>query len=193
MAYVAAIRTRRCSRFRLAPRWMIRAVTDPSADITDRVVLSGRIATRDVWVTPEWEGRSRFGPWLLPDGRDVVALVAGGDIDDVPFPVWFRPSNSGRRLGDLLWAGGLSTKLASQRFVDVLVRIGATGYRTYEITFVDRTRRPIEGYVGIASTGTDPDLDVSHVGGSQNSGLQVTRRVLDALLAAGVDGFDVLN
>jgi hypothetical protein len=155
------------------------------------VLLSGPIATRDMWVMPEWEGRPQFGPWQLPDGRDVTAVIADGSIDDVPFAVWFRPFNSGKRLGDLLWAGGLSTKLASRRFVDVLDQIGATGYRTYEVTFIDRKRNPIEGYLGIASTGSDPALDVTHYKGFQNSGLHVKRHVLDALLAAGVDRFDV--
>ncbi len=167
-------------------------------DDADRVYLSGRYATRDMWVGPEWKGRPKPGtvppplfPVRLPDGRAVIDVIADGDIDEVPFPVWFQPSNSGKRLGDLLWATGLSTKLASRRFVDVLEQIGATGYRTYEVTFVDRKRNPIDGYIGVASTGSDPELDITHYMGFQNSGLYVKRHVLDALLAAGVDGFDV--
>jgi hypothetical protein len=143
-----------------------------------------------MWAVPEWEGKPAFGPYLLPDGRDITALIADGDIDDLPFPVWFRRSR-GTRHGDLLWAGGLSTKLASRRFVEVLDRIGATGYRTFEITVIDRKRTSIDGYIGIASTGSDPELDITHYNGCQNTGLHVKRHVLDALITAGVDAFDV--
>lgn len=159
----------------------------------DREYLTGLWRTRDMWVSPEWEGRPHFGPHLLPDGRDIVGLIADGDLDELPFPVSFRPFNSGKRLGDMLWAGGLATKLVSRRFVKVLEQIGATGYRTYEVTFTDRTRNPIDGYIGIASTGSDPELDITHFAGFQNTGLFVKRHVLDALLAAGVDRFHVAD
>jgi hypothetical protein len=166
-------------------------VATTGVDDADRVYLSGRYATRDMWVRPMWKGKPQLGPHLLPDGRRLTDVVADGDIDEVPFPVWFQPSNGGKRLGDLLWAGGLSTKLVSRRLVDVLQQIGATGYRTYEVTFVDRKRNPIDGYIGVASTGSDEELDITHYKGFQNTGLYVKRHLLDALLSAGVDGFDV--
>ena len=146
-------------------------------------------ATRDIWMSYQWGGKADFGPYLLPDGRDITHLIGDGDLDQLPFPVWFKPFNSGKRLSDLLWTGGVGAKLASCRFVEVLNDIGASGWRAFEVPVLDRTGTPIEGYVGFATTGGGDDLDVSHINGFQNFCFRVKPHVLDALLAAGVDKF----
>ena len=93
--------------------------------------LEARSAAKELWALPRWEGQGELGSWLLPDGREVFDLIATGDIDDLCFLIWFEPYQSYPRAGDLIWTGS-EIKLASQRFVDVLTSIGATGFQSYD-------------------------------------------------------------
>ncbi|KGM14425.1 hypothetical protein [Cellulomonas bogoriensis] len=153
-------------------------------------LVQARSAVRDVWIQPRWEGKPALGPWHSADGRDVVDLIAGGDLDQISFPVWFQAFGRGTRWGDMLWTGGLPCKVASTRFVAVLESIGATGWRTFEVDLRAKGGDPVPGYLGIATTGPGDDLDVTHLFGFQNLALRVKRHVLEALLGAGVDQFD---
>lgn len=102
---------------------------------------------RDLWVAPEGEGKPAFGPWLTEDGRRVVETIAEGRGEELPFPVWFEQTEgcTGRRRGDLLWAGGLSISIASDRFIDTLTSVGARGWSTYPVTLRDRKGADISG------------------------------------------------
>jgi hypothetical protein len=155
--------------------------------------LSGPWATRDLWVAPEWQGMPRFGPHLLPDGRDILDLIERGDIEELGFDVWFRQveGSRGQRFGDLLWAGGLATKVVSRRFVDALEDLGVAGHvRTYPVRMFDRKMRPIEkDYVGLVEpTGGDGEIHAAHPT-LRNTGLVVSARVFEGLQERGVTDY----
>jgi len=51
-----------------------------------------------MWAGCKWEGNNMFGPDLLADSCDFPVLIVDGDLAQSPFPVWFEPSNSSKRL-----------------------------------------------------------------------------------------------
>lgn len=104
---------------------------------------------RYIWAFPDHLGQPNLGPHLLPDGIDVGDAVANGDTSRLGFVPRFRRSGGGPQIGDLVWTG-TNMKIASQRFVDVLESVHATGYRTFTIDLIDGRRRPISGFVGFA-------------------------------------------
>lgn len=151
-------------------------------------------ATRDLWVSPEWEGKLRFGPYVLPDGRDIIDLVEAGEVDELDFDVWFRQSQGsrGERFGDLLWTGGLAIKIASRRFVDALEELGvASAVRIYPVRMFDRKMKPIEReYFGLAEpTGRDGEIHAAHPT-LRNSALVVSARVFEGLQVRGVTSYE---
>lgn len=151
--------------------------------------LHASYADSHLWVEPRWDGIDDSGYWLLPDGRDISEVVAEGQLDEIPFEVWFRAFGSGTKRGDLLWTGGLAQKFASQRFVEVLQGLGVTGYITYDLAIVDKKGNPIEGYVGFATAPTSDDDEIRPLFGRQGFTFLASERVVDALRAAGaLDG-----
>ena len=92
-----------------------------------------------------------------------------------------------RDVGSNLWLDGTGGWATHHTRVETDACV-ATGWKTHEVAFVDRKRIAIEGCVGIASTGADDHLEVSHSNGFPNSGLGVKPRVFHAHLEAGVDG-----
>lgn len=149
---------------------------------------------RDLWVAPEGEGKPAFGPWLTEDGRRVVETIAEGRGEELPFPVWFEQTEgcTGRRRGDLLWAGGLSISIASDRFIDTLTSVGARGWSTYPVTLRDRKGAEISGYQGLVSdvTGTGDVVSLLWRKHSQKPVLLLTEDVARGLAEAGVDQFE---
>lgn len=151
--------------------------------------LTGRAATRDLWVVPEWEGMAEFGPWLLDDGRQVQQVIAAGQVDELPFAVWFRQDQGSKaqRHGDILWGTGSPAKVVSRRFVEALSDLGVTGLSTYPIEVVDRRRRPIEGdFVGLVEPLAGQGEVCSPYPDQRGFSLVVTGRVLEGLRERGV-------
>lgn len=145
-------------------------------------------ATRDAWMVATGPGRPELGPWVLPDGRAVDDLIADGDVDQIPFDVCFEPSNYGKRYGDLLWTGGMAYKLASQRFVEVLESIAATGYKTFPVRLRDNKKNIIDGYVGFATLKEpDEEDDIKPLNGAQMPWFLINQRVRDAIVEAGLE------
>ena len=105
---------------------------------------------RYIWAFPDNPGQPEWGPHLLPDGTKVWDLVANGDTGRLPFTPRFRRRGGGPQIGDLLWTGTATMKVASRRFVDVLQSVHASGYRTFEIDLVGGRKRPMPGFVGFA-------------------------------------------
>lgn len=168
---------------------MARARRSPQPPSTPWYQCQAASTTRDAWVRPTWPGQPPFGPWVLPDGRDVAGLLADGHVDALPFPVTWRRFNGGQRWGDLLWTGGLPAKVASLRFLQVLESVGATGYCTFPVTVTDGRSRPVDGYRGLA---TVPGGDgVRALSGLQNFAFLVGQEVRDAIVDAGLVGVDL--
>lgn len=164
-------------------------------------VLEAYSGSRFAWAVPTWNG-PRAEPWMLPDppapfeladgrlisaAQEVLQLVEEGRLDEIPFPVWFE-RQSGTRFGDLLWSGGLSILLVSDRFVEVLRAVGADGWRTYPVNFRQRRGQPVEGFVGLLldrGAGSVGPANPLHTDWS----IRVSAQVLAALRAAGVTAF----
>jgi len=153
--------------------------------------IVGKSARVDLWVWPEWEG-----PDTLRDGRDFCQEIGWGRGDQLGAPWWYRQQEPCRatRLADILWSGGASPfTVVSERFVEVIGELGVTGWSTYPITIVDRRDNPIDGYVGFIPPLRQPQ-ELLTTGWKRHRPADrffVTERVLDGLLAEGVDLFDV--
>ena len=147
--------------------------------------LEAKSSAQELWAVPKWQGQGDLGPWLLPDGRQILDLIATGDVAELPFPIWFEPYQSYRHAGDLIWTTA-EIKLASVRFVDVLRSIGATGFQTYAATVKSKKGEPISGFVGLGVNSSSDDTDLTNFPYPVPSfSLRVRRRVVEALEAAG--------
>lgn len=151
--------------------------------------------TQDLWVEPTWEGKPKYGRSTLDDGQEIDDLIARGDLDRIPFPVWFERNtgSSGKRQGDLLWDVGLPTSLVSRRFADAVGDLGVTGTRTYGIELIDRRNGPIEGYVGFVPrlNGSGEVSSYAWTDGDNSFTWIISARVLLGLKERGVDMFSV--
>lgn len=153
------------------------------------MTISARYGPKDAWFAPDWPDKPALGPYpQLPDGRDPIEATADGDMGLLPHPVVLRQSNRGNRFGDILWTEGTPIKAVSQRLVDALTDVGATGWRTFPIEVIGADGDELEGYLGLATIGSDPSDDLRHTAGAQNFAVTVSDRVLDALSQHGVDG-----
>lgn len=162
--------------------------------MSDWWLVTGRSAVRDLWVSLTWPDKPTYGPWLLPDGRDIVDLVATGRLDQLGFRIWYEQMEGCRaplRRNDVLHCGGLQVKVVSTRFVEALHGLGVTGLSTYEADVVLRSGESLSGYVGLVEP-TDPAAEVhSYLPGGPSMPLCVSGRVLRGLRERGVDLFDV--
>ncbi|MFV0435742.1 MAG: hypothetical protein ACK5LO_17455 [Leucobacter sp.] len=162
--------------------------------MTNWYEVQGKSTQADFWSAPMWEGKPRFGPILLPDGRQVVRVLAAEGTSAIPFPIWFQQHpDGGKRLGDILWSAGLSIKIVSQRFVDRLRELDVHSFQTYDIELWDRRKKHrIEGYVGFIEDQTgEGEIKINPVaGGKVTLSMICTERVLHGLLEAGIDQFD---
>lgn len=159
------------------------------------VSLQAHSAQRDVWVEPLWPDMPELGPYLLPDGQRVMDVIARGDVGDLPFPVWLQTWNSGTRLGDLLWTGGLAILPASDRFIAVLDSVEASGYRTYDIPLRRNPRgrdggQDIPGYRGLAIVSDTDETTLRNRPSGRGFSFLARPHVVEALTGAGVDQFD---
>lgn len=157
--------------------------------------ISGDTSTRSLWVSPYWEGKPKLGPFTLEDGRDIIDLIETGKGEELGFPFWFRRTEGSRdkRLGDILWTGGLAIKVVSKRFLDALTDLGvADGLQTYPATLVDRRGRAIEGayYGAVEHLGHEGEINAGH-DTSRGFSFTVSTRVLEGLRARDVTGFKV--
>lgn len=129
----------------------------------------------------------------MPDGRtDVYPFIADWRPEKLPFPVWFAPSNRGKRWGDMLWTGGLTLKIASIRMIQALESADVTGYRTFDVDVRDHANRPVAGYVGFASDPA-PGTDIQNMLGQkvQNMAFIARWHVVEVLRAHGADRLDI--
>ncbi|WP_291277900.1 hypothetical protein [Galactobacter sp.] len=151
-------------------------------------------ATTDLWVVPSWEGRPEYGSPTLDDGREVYDVIACGNLEDIPFNVWFERNTDakGKRHGDILWSGGLESQPVSRRFAQAVAELGVADVKTYEIDLIDRRKGPIEGYVGFVPslTGKGEISSWNWRKGKTSFAWVMSNRVLDGLLARGIDGFE---
>ncbi len=152
---------------------------------TEWYELEARSSAKDLWAIPKWEGQSELGPWLLPDGRDIIELIATGDVDELGFPIWFEPYQSYRQAGDLIWTTSWM-KLASERFVEVLRSVGATGFQTYETNLRTKRGEAIPGFVGLGVNSSSDDTDLSNPYPAPSFSFRARPHVVDALKSAGV-------
>lgn len=171
---------------------------DPEPPATDTATgtwwfaLQGRCTTRDLWVAPEWEGMSKLGPYLLPDGREIPDFIVDGRYEELGSPFWFRQveGSRGQRRGDLLWGGGGESKVVSRRFVDTLHELGVTDdLLLTPVEIRDRRRRPIEAdYVALVEPIGRGEVRAG-LTTMRNTVLVVSARVLDGLRERGVTDF----
>lgn len=137
--------------------------------------------------------------------------MCAGDLSDIGGgPLVLKRWNRAKRAGDMVWTTG-SLKVASDRFIASLERIGATGWRTFPVEIHLPKGERLTGYQGIASTGvltlSPPQRkmgkrpkgqvalwdgsDVCGLHGYQSYRLFVTDRVLQALREDGADKLDI--
>ena len=157
-----------------------------------RFLIWGPWARSELWVAPEWEGRPELGPWLTEDGRRITEVIAEGKADTLGFPVWFEQSQNCRDTkwprSDMLWNEGSPAKVVSERFVQTLTDLGATGFSAYPVEVRTRKGEAVEGYVGLVSdtTGTTDVTTPGWEDGLQSFGVLVTEKILAGLLEAGL-------
>ena len=128
-------------------------------------------------------------PWILDDGTDVYELIRQDRIEELPFPVVFRPPSKGTRRGDMLWTTG-TTKIASQAMISALQSIGTIGYTTFPVDVRDHQDRPIDGYVGLSVFSSDSDDDVRQLI-DHNFVFLAKPHVIAALRVHGADDLDI--
>ncbi|HEX8508077.1 MAG TPA: hypothetical protein VF635_01065 [Propionibacteriaceae bacterium] len=150
-------------------------------------MLLARSSGKDVWVASDFPDGT---PLEQPDGSNTFLRVAAGETTGLDFVPRFKVANRGTRWGDLLWTTG-DTKLASQRFIEVLSRVGASGWRRFDVEVVAARRRPVPGYHGLAVTGVSPAEDLFHPDGGPSFRVHVSDRLLQELRAAGVTEFEI--
>lgn len=124
------------------------AVTrDPADEVTGRFWYVQALSDRYPWILDQM-------PDIPPDQeRDRYERVSAGDLSDIGGgPLVFKHANRSRRFRDMIWTCG-STKVASDRFIATLERIGATGWTTFPIEIHLAKGERLTGYQGIASTG----------------------------------------
>ncbi|WP_137294979.1 hypothetical protein [Nocardioides dongxiaopingii] len=141
-----------------------------------------------------------------PAGDEMMSSLLDGAAPDQPVSlvVW----NRGRRRGDLLWSGG-SFSAISDRAVQVLEAIGATGWRSVPAHVRFGNGEELPGYQVLVVTGTCGDFfaeadrrrtdrgvdpfhewdgsDVFWIGARPQFTFCVTDRVREAFDAAGLD------
>jgi hypothetical protein len=154
-------------------------------EAVDWYELEAKSSAKELWAVVKWEGQGDVGPWLLPDGREILDLIATGDVDELGFPIWFEPYQSYRNAGDLIWTTAWM-KLASQRFVDVLTSIKATGFQTYDANLRSKKGEPIPGFVGLGVNSSSEDTDLSNQYPAPTFSFRARPRVVQALRTAGV-------
>ncbi len=143
-----------------------------------------------LWVQIEAREKPHPGPWMLPDGTDVVDAIARGKVFDLPFDVWLQqsPSCRGRHAADMLWTGGLRYLVMSAELAAVL-QAEAQGVRAFVLPLRLRGGETTDRYRVLV-----PDMDgrgpvCSEVIGHPSDRINVRGTVLKALQAAGVNGF----
>ena len=159
-------------------------------EAVDWYELEAKSSAKDMWAVVKWEGQGDVGPWLLPDGREILDLVATGDVDELGFPIWFEPYQSYRNAGDLIWTTAW-IKLASQRFVDVLTSIKATGFQTYDANLRTNTGEPIPGFVGLGVNSSSEGTDLSNQCPVPTFSFRARPHVVEALRAAVVTDYKI--
>ena len=120
----------------------------------------------------------------------------------------FKHANRSQRFRDMIWTCG-SEKVASDRFIAALERIGATGWKTFPIEIHLAKGERLTGYRGFASTGAMglterkkkqkrkdqvalwDGSDITSYHGYPSSRVIVTDRVLQALRDDGADALDI--
>lgn len=157
-------------------------------------------STRDLWVGPR-----DHGPNL---GQRIAERVADGWQPDPAIAL--KPFNNGKRLHDFLHTGGSFFMVVSQRFIQLLEEIEATGWTARQVDFRDRKGEPIAGYRLMVTTGrcdrffnddgepdgqpADPSVgwDGSDIFWFEppSNGFITTDRVKEAIEEAGLTGFD---
>jgi len=145
--------------------------------------LMARSGPDNLWIVVDKPPQA--GPWLGRDGEDLDDLIANGETDRLGFVPRFVRQNSGK-VRDLIWATGGSAKVVKPRFIDVLVSIGATGYRTFPVEVRGRRGESIGDFVGLAILDGDPTKDLYFSNGWQFWEFAAADRVVDALRAANV-------
>jgi len=152
--------------------------------------IVGKGARVDLWIELECDG-----PEELPDGRWLEREVAFGRGDQYPARWWFRQQEPCRasRLADVLWGAVAAFCVVSERFIEVIGELGVTGWSTYPITILDRRDNPIDGYLGFVPplTGGQGLRSSGWKKRTPSGTFYVTERILDGLLAEGVDLFDI--
>lgn len=136
-------------------------------------------AARDAWTDYVWDGKPDLGPYLLPDGRNILDEIREGRAGELPFPVQAR-IYQGKRINDMLWTGGLGM-IASTALVAVLNDLGVAGYATYDLDVRNRDGSPLPGFVGFRTTSDTLDTDITDLGRGGSYIFYTTDRVANAL------------
>lgn len=148
---------------------------------------------RDFWIRTVWEGKPPLGPYTLDDGRDIYDVVADGNLEELPFDVWFEREtiSRGKRRGDILWGG--PPTLVSQRFADAVAELGVAGCSTFEVNLFSANEGRVTGYVGFVENteGTSEITSYAWPESAHSFAWIVSERVLEGLKERGVDMFHV--
>lgn len=158
-------------------------------------MITARNSRRDLWVVATWAGEKE-GYSTLADGQDIGDLVRNGDLDQLPFKIWYERDTTakGTRRGDLLWGVGNPIFMVSNRFLDAVTELGVAGFKAYDVEVIDRRKGPIDGYVGFAVDQEGSSELTSYGWPDRFRSLIwiVSDRVLDGLRERGVDQFEVM-
>lgn len=169
-----------------------KAVADKGNGMTEQwIEIEAPSGTQYFWYYPTSAEQAKYAPWLLDDGRGVIPLLTRGEMDEIPFKVWFVQQEEayGKRMGDLLWATGPSLKLVSDRFIGALNDMGVTGFKTVPVEIRTLKQDLVQGYQGFVEDMTDTSEVRSTQPDYPGWSFLISRRIYDGLLERGVDEF----
>lgn len=148
--------------------------------------LSAKAGHQDAWVRGDFPQDLTLG-----DDASVYDIVAAGDAASYGFVPRFTAANKGLRFGDLIWTTG-SSKIASQRLLDALASISATGYKTFPIELM--TGHPESmAYKGIAVVSSNSSDDLYNPDGIQWFKFMASDRLVAALRQRGAVNLSIEN
>lgn len=88
----------------------------------------------------------------LDKANEFLDSLAYGDYDNMDLIIWKQDSNYGNKMRDVLWCS-TSLFLISDRFKNILIESGLTGWKSYPILLYDKKGNQIEGYNGFSIIG----------------------------------------
>lgn len=122
--------------------------------------VSAKSSSSWVWLgTDPLPTGCRYANDSTPFELDVK--VARGDLSDLTGPPSFTVSNRGK-VGDLLWTEGMPYKVVSQRLLEVLEEMEATGWTSTPVEVRYKNGDDLPGFHLLSITGNCDDIHATY-------------------------------